>query len=124
LAFRGQFRLLDGAWHLEITPTYRFTRDGSVLDRFHSDRLKGIKRLEGNRAVLSSVLFWADYLKPRTTLFSKEPLPLQFGSVAQFECAVGISDRDWLAVDPDFARTSLREAKALLLPDFDEENDR
>jgi hypothetical protein len=124
LAFRGQFKPLDGFWYLEITPTYRFTRDGSVLDRFHSERLKGIKRLEGNRAVLSSILFWADYLKPRTTLFNEAPPPLQFGELAQFECAVGISDRDWLAVDPEFTRTSLRESKALLLPDFEEENDR
>ena len=64
---RGQFRFLEGQWYLELTPTYRFTRDGHALERFHEDRLKGIKRIEGNRAVLSSVLFWADYLRPKTT---------------------------------------------------------
>jgi hypothetical protein len=46
MAFRGQFRLLEDQWYLEITPTYRFTRDGYALDRFHEDRLKGIKALK------------------------------------------------------------------------------
>src|SRR5688572_851174 len=31
MAFRSQFRLLDGQWCLEITPTYRFTTDGYEL---------------------------------------------------------------------------------------------
>ena len=120
LGFRGQFRILDGRWYLEITPTYRFTRDGSALDRFHVDRLKGIKRIEGNRAVLSSVLFWADYLSPRTDLFNGTPPPLQFGTLLTFDCGAGIVDRDWLSDDPDFARAIQLEKQALLLPDVEE----
>jgi hypothetical protein len=123
LAFRGQFRFLDGYWYLEITPTYRFTRDGSALDRFHVDRLKGIKRIEGNRAVLSSVLFWAHHLKPRTDLFNGTPPALQFGDLAKFDCGVGIVDHEWLSDDPDFARATLLETKALLLPNFEEGHD-
>jgi hypothetical protein len=113
LAFRGQFRCLEGNWFLEITPTYRFTCDGSTLDRFHLDRLKGIKRIEGNRAVLSCVLFWADHLKPKTNLFNRTPPPLQFGSLVTFDSGVGIIDQEWLAEDPDFARASAIESKAL-----------
>ena len=113
LAFRGQFRCLEGNWLLEITPTYRFTCDGSTLDRFHLDRLKGIKRIEGNRAVLSCVLFWADHLKPKTNLFNGTPPPLQFGSLVTFDSGVGIIDQEWLAEDPDFARASAIESKAL-----------
>lgn len=102
LAFHGQFRFLEGHWYLEITPTYRFTSDGYTLDRFHEERLSGIKRLEGNRAVLSAVLFWADYLRPRSNMFeAKEPL-LQFGKLVAFNCPVGIVDREWLADDPGF----------------------
>jgi hypothetical protein len=119
LAFRGQFRFFDGRWYLEITPTYRFTRDGSVLDRFHVDRLKGIKRIEGNRAVLSSVLFWADHLVPKTSLFDDTSPPLQFGTLLTFECGVGIVDQAWLSDDPDFARARLLEDKALLLLSFE-----
>lgn len=113
LALRTQFRCLEGNWFLEITPTYRFTSDGSTLDRLHLDRLKGIKRIEGNRAVLSSVLFWADYLRPKTNLFNGTPPPLQFGSLATFDSGVGIVDQEWLSDDPDFARAAAIESRAL-----------
>jgi len=116
LAFRAQFRCLEDNWFLEITPTYRFTSDGSSLDRFHLDRLKGIKRIEGNRAVLSCVLFWADYLRPRTDLFNGSPPPLQFGSLVTFDSGVGIVDQEWLSDDPDFARAAAIENK-ILFPD-------
>jgi len=99
LAFQGQFRLFSGLWYLEITPTYRFTTDGYNLDRFHEERLSGIKRLEGNRAVLSSVMFWAQYLRPRSGLFRK-PRPLEFGELLSFRTDVGIVDKTWLSSEP------------------------
>jgi hypothetical protein len=118
LAFRGQFRFLEGHWYLEITPTYRFTSDGYTLDRFHEERLSGIKRLEGNRAVLSVVLFWAHYLRPKTTMFVEKAPLLQFGELATFNCNVGIVDSEWLADDPAFedgtAQADLFEVDGLL----------
>jgi hypothetical protein len=102
LAFGGQFRFFDGHWYLEITPTYRFTSDGYNLDRFHEERLSGIKRIEGNRAVLSAVLFWADRLRPKTSMFDAKAPLLQFGELATFNCDVGIADSEWLADDPEF----------------------
>lgn len=97
LAFRGQFRRFEGQWYLEITPTYRFTRDGYILERFHEDRLKGIKRIEGNRAVLSAVLFWADHLRVKSDLFLKQNVPLIFGDLLTFNVNVGINDGQWSA---------------------------
>lgn len=120
LAFRSQFRRFDTNWCLEITPTYRFTSDGFTLDRFHEENLKGIKRLEGNRAVLSSVLFWAHYMQPRTSLFDRDPLPLQFGKLLTFGCDVGISDADWLAADPDRSRELESSTDEFFLTDLDE----
>jgi hypothetical protein len=120
LAFRGQFRLLAGRWYLEITPTYRFTRDGYNLDRFHQDRLKGIKRIEGNRAVLSVVLFWADQLRPKKNLFEDYQPPLRFGELMRFETDAGIIDADWLADDPEFGRDDGSQSKGYLLPDLEE----
>ncbi len=120
MAFRGQFRFLESQLYLEITPTYRFTRDGHALERFHEDRLKGIKRIEGNRAVLSSVLFWADYLRPKATLFSVSNSALRFGELLTFRSDVGIIDRSWLAADPDFARDAELSSKQLLIPDLDD----
>jgi hypothetical protein len=119
LAFRGQFRRLDKQWYLEITPTYRFTSDGEIADRFHEERLQGIKRIEKNRAVLSAVLFWADYLQPKGTLFrSQEPI-LKFGKLATFGCDVGIDDRAWLAEDPESAREAEVEGEELFLTGLD-----
>ena len=120
LAFRGQFRRLDGVWCLEITPTYRFTSDGFTLDRFHEENLKGIKRLEGNRAVLSSVLFWANYLQPRTGLFDRDPVPLQFGKLLTFRCDVAILDGDWLTADPGRSQESETLPDEFFLLDLDE----
>ena len=113
MAFRGQFRYLGGSWYLEITPTYRFTRDGYILDRFHEDRLKGIKRIEGNRAVLSSVLFWADHLRPKTSLFDGNQPPLQFGELLTFDCDLGIIDKEWLSDDPDFGQDTASQSNDL-----------
>jgi hypothetical protein len=121
LAFRGQFRRLEGQWYLEITPTYRFTSDGQTLDRFHEGRLKGIKRVEKNRAVLSAVLFWADYLRPKGALFPSQDAVLTFGQLATFSCDVGINDQAWLAADPDAVAEAEQEGQGLLLVGMDRE---
>lgn len=120
MAFRGQFRNLDGDWFLEITPTYRFTRDGFELDRFHEDRLKGIKQLEGNRAVLSCVLFWADYMQPKADLFKQDAPPIRFGKLAVVDCPVGLDDKRWLSDDPEFGQQAALEREALDLPDIED----
>jgi hypothetical protein len=120
MAFRGQFRLLDGQWCLEITPTYRFTRDGFELERFHEERLKGIKQLEGNRAVLSCVLFWADYLRPKQNLFTTDAPPIRFGDLLTFDSPVGLNDKQWLSDDPEFGKEAELQHDALFLPDLDD----
>jgi len=102
LAFRHQFRLWDGRWYLEVTPTYVFTSDGMLLDRFNEDRLKGIKKLEGNRAVLSTLLFWADFLGSKDDLLhSQDSRPLKFGKLVEVQVPVGIVDKAWSAQDQD-----------------------
>ena len=117
-AFRGQFRRIDGDWFLEITPTYRFTYDGSNLDRFHESRLMTIKRIEGNRAVLSSVLFWANELRRQPDMFSRESLPLSFGELLSFESQVGIVDSEWQMNDPN-ANSGPNDTDDLFFPPAD-----
>jgi hypothetical protein len=123
LGFRGQFRRLNGQWYLEITPTYRFTSDGNWLYRYHEDALKGIKRLEGNRAVLSAVLFWADYLNPEENLFREANIPLQFGKLLHFELEGGINDTQWSARDPNPPSDDASNGEELFLPNFNDEFD-
>jgi nucleoside phosphorylase len=98
LAFGGRFRYLDRQWFLEITPTYRFTTDGRTKDRFHEERLSGIKRLEGNRAVLSQVLLWNDVLWRQALGRENRPF-LTFGSTLFFRTRQPISDSELSPVD-------------------------
>jgi uncharacterized protein DUF4365 len=121
LAFRGQFRPFDSTWYLEVTPTYRFTVDGHRLDRFHEERLSGIKRLEGNRAVLSAVLFWAEYLSAPRNLFSGRIRTLTLSKPVRFESTVGLDDKAWLKHDPSAPPVKTSAADHLLLPFLDQE---
>jgi hypothetical protein len=82
-------------------PTYRFTTDGFRKDKFHESRLKKIKEIEGNRAVLSSVLFWADYLQPHDGLFSDGSPLIMFGRLKTLNIGVGIDDKSWQQNDPE-----------------------
>jgi Domain of unknown function (DUF4365) len=100
LAFRRQFRLIEKQWYLEITPTYVFTWDGVHLDRFHEQRLKKIKRIEKNRAVLAAILFWADYLRTKEDLlYSSTQRKLKFGDLMETSIEVGIDDAAWASTD-------------------------
>jgi len=98
LAFDGRFRFLDHQWLLEIVPTYRFTTDGRQKFWLHEYRLSGIKRIEGNRAVLSQVLAWSNMLR-------EQPPPagpvrhLQFASVLSFQIERPIADEELTSID-------------------------
>jgi hypothetical protein len=96
-AFIPRFRLLGGQWHLEITPTYRFTTDGIAKYRFHEQQLAGIKRYEGNRAVLSQLLMWG-YLLSTDTMFDRRRL-LAFGPPTQFRIDRAIPEDTWRAAN-------------------------
>jgi len=120
LAFRRQFRLFEEQWHMEITPTYLFTWDGEHLDRFHDERLKKIKLIEGNRAVLAAILFWSDYLKAkRDLLYSSTTLKLNFGDLVETSIDVGIDDSAWSAAAENTAVDAAEQSEDLfdLLPE-------
>ena len=98
-AFKGYF-LLGKGWYLEITPTYHFTSDGSRDDKFGSDRLQGIKRLDRNPAVLGQLHMWADYLGRSTKdLFSSEYAFLSFGELATVDTNTSLPDDIWYSAE-------------------------
>lgn len=105
-AFHGRFRLLGGEWYLEINPTYRFTRDGKELDRFHEIKLAGIKRLERNRSVLSQLLVWQATLRGPWTRTDRMRL-LEFGPLASFRFSSGVDESTLTALDVPATRPSL-----------------
>lgn len=112
-AFEGKFRRHDGAWFLEITPTYHFTRDGYHQDPYYKDRLKGIKLLERNSAVLGQLLMWADYLSQQVSLFSAQPPLLEFGRLQTVDIDAGIHDEVWRGQEEG------EEAQTLASPEND-----
>jgi hypothetical protein len=117
LAFEGHFRRLGSDWYLEVTPTYRFTRDGRLPDRFAEERLKGIKRLERHRAVLGQLLTWFEILTKTGDLFQPAYPHLAFERPEGLSLEAGIDDDAWFSnEDPDeAARLDREEAPTGLL---------
>ncbi|MCC6649135.1 MAG: hypothetical protein IT374_26645, partial [Polyangiaceae bacterium] len=98
LAFDGRFRQVEGDWYLEISPTYRFTTDGRQKSWVHEQRLSGIKRIEGNRAVLSQVLAWSSVLSaPSPDGGPKRHL--RFDPVPSFEIEQPIGDDELTSIE-------------------------
>ena len=89
--FYGHFLEMDGNWFLQITPTYRFTKDGYRDSRFSAEALSGIKRLENNQAVHGQVVMWAEFLQ-KETLFSQHNL-VKFYPLLQFTATVDLMTR-------------------------------
>lgn len=98
-AMKAQFLRLDGAWYLEVTPTYFFTKDGSEQSKWHEDWLKGIKELEKNGAVRGQLMMWADILINPPDLFGSSYPYLGFGSPLGFELDRGVDDAAWTSSD-------------------------
>ncbi len=97
-AFQGRFRLLGGEWYLEITPTYRFTYNGKDLERYHEDRLSGIKRFERNRSVLSQLLLWQAVLRAPWPRSDRSRL-LEFAPLVSFRFASDVNENFLTALD-------------------------
>lgn len=110
-AFKGFFLRVAGQWYLEITPTYHFTVDGHTEDRYREERLKGIKRLERNPAVLGQLMMWAAVLaRPIGDLFGHEYPYLAFGGLETVEANMGIPDDVWYGAEEGSERTSMEAA--------------
>jgi hypothetical protein len=97
-AFKGFFVRYENDWYLEITPTYYFTRDGRKPDSFYEEKLKKIKEIEDNPAVLGQVVMWAEYLSKHGEgdLFTSSYPLLKFGALKAFDIDQGINDKAWL----------------------------
>ncbi len=122
-AFEGWFRRYTGLWYLEIVPTYRFTQDGHLVHPHYERKLKGIKALERNLAVLSHVLMWAELLGEREYGLFDHPVysSLKFGRLLTLDVGAGVDDLGWLPTEEE-------DTKVLLYHDpdayelFDDEN--
>lgn len=102
-AFLHRFVRLGGKWFVEVTPTYHFTHDGRHLDGFAGERLKKIKEIENNAAVMGQFVMWRDFLVThgRGDLL-KESYPfISFHEVDALELGVGVPDSLWTLQESD-----------------------
>jgi hypothetical protein len=97
LGFRAQFTRIGGVWHLEISPQYRFTRDGQRVSRYQGEYVAKIKRLEHNDAVRQQVQAIANHLVQAATLLTPEYRFLAFGPLLHFEVDFGFDEAAWQA---------------------------
>jgi hypothetical protein len=95
LGFRGQFLRLERAWHLEINPEYRFTRDGFAVSKFQGEYISKMKRLEHNDAVRQQLQALATFLNQPPTLLTPAYRFLAFGSLLSFEVGFGFEEAAW-----------------------------
>lgn len=104
-AFMHRFISLAGRWFVEITPTYHFTHNGRDTDGWAGDRLKKIKEIENNAAVMGQFVMWRDFLMTHGKGdLLKEPYPfLAFKALDPLELDVGVPDDLWKSqeAEPD-----------------------
>jgi hypothetical protein len=114
-AMRGRFHRFGDDWYLEVTPTYKFTRDGYKDTRYEGEYLKKIKELENNAAVQGQFVMWRHYLCDRKTGdLLEEPYPfLGFRSLDPFQLKRGVPDDLWRAqeANPKSTFFSLEEVE-------------
>lgn len=100
LAFAAQFLFIEGKWYLELTPTYYYTRNGTIRMANYEALLSGIKTKERNSAVLGQTFFLGEYLSLQPELFRRDT-GLQFGGLVTFDAEVGVNDEAWLESEED-----------------------
>jgi hypothetical protein len=103
-AFLHRFTRLGGKWFAEITPTYHFTRDGYKPDElFGGERLKKIKELENNAAVMGQFVMWRHFLTTHgaANLYAEQYPFLGFSEIAPLALDVGVPDNLWKSQEDD-----------------------
>jgi hypothetical protein len=94
-AFKGMPRYIERSWHLEISPTHYYTSDGFHRYAFDENLLSGLKRLEGNGAVLGQLIMWSRLLTEQDDMFGSEEPFLRFGNLPVFTLEGGFDDATW-----------------------------
>lgn len=109
--FLHRFLKLGQNWFVEVTPTYHFTFNGKDDDKFAGERLKKIKEMENNAAVLGQFVMWRDFLSTHRAVddLVTERYPfLSFSAVEALRLDVGVPDSVWIAQEEDPSSTQFK----------------
>ena len=98
-----RFVRLGGRWFVEVTPTYHFTWNGKDADRWGGERLKKIKELENNAAVMGQFVMWRSFLLAhgRGDLVTQAYPFLSFSAIDPLRIEVGVPDDLWTSQEAD-----------------------
>lgn len=99
LAFRVAFHLIENQWHISITPTWYFSRDGYRLDGYAAKRISWLKRKENDQQVRTHFRFILHRLKvlQEESLFDRpgQPARVQVGDPIEFPNHPYLPDSVW-----------------------------
>jgi hypothetical protein len=90
-----QFRNYGSSWFLDIDPTYYFTTNGENEHPFAHSLLSGIKRIEGQSAILGQTRLWADVLGQEADLINRHHKMFGFSELLAFGSELGIDEGAW-----------------------------
>lgn len=116
LAFKPRFYFIQNSWYLAINPTWYFTYDGSNAERFSSEKISTMKRLENNASVKNHVRFWIWFLTHnKTDLFdtSTNNGALSFHKIEKMSLNYSIKDEEWLKKEPKEKKKRLEQIELL-----------
>lgn len=102
-AFVPRFECFSDTWHLIVSPTYYFTRDGTQTFPFAETLLSGKKRLDNNAALRGQTLLWSRFLDQGTieksdSLFEERPCfrpTLTFGDLPEVLLSMRVPEETW-----------------------------
>lgn len=112
LSFKPDILMIKDHWYLAFSPTWLFTFDGERLDRFHSDKISSMKRLENNNAVRNHTNFWIWFLCNRSmNLFGKQDFRafLEFEEIPAKEIEYSIDDQVWVKHEAELKKKNLSQ---------------
>ena len=99
LAFRVGFHLIEECWHLSITPTWYFSRDGYRVDGYAGKRISWLKKRENDQQVRTHFRFILHRLKvlQEKSLFDRpgRTAQVQVGDPIEFANHPYLPDAVW-----------------------------
>lgn len=100
-AFEAKFVHLDGHWFLAVTPSWKFTRDGTRDDPVAAARISWLRRHENNQSVRGQFLMWQSCLTEDAAKYMDVTAPehLRFGKLAPLSSERAVPDQFWIRRD-------------------------
>jgi hypothetical protein len=100
-AFQAKFVYIGERWFLAVTPTWKFTRDGTRDDPLAAGRISWLRRHENNQSVRGQFFLWQSYLTDQAARYMdiKSLGSLRFSKLAPLNSERAVPDQFWIKRD-------------------------